>query len=157
MRKTNRGSIQMIGIVVDEINNDPKSYVMFRELNKISGRVPCFVFTNGIRGLPMKNEFTILQQIEALSHQGTLIGTSIMSSQIVAKSLTARKKLLYMWDLEWSKLENFHASQVQSLFLNKELDVIARSDKHKEVFSKLYKNTDKVIYNWRAEELLKVI
>ena len=147
----------MLGIVTEEINNDPKNYIMFRELNKLSGQIPCYVFANNVRSLPMKNEFTILQQIEAMSHQGTLIGTSIISSQVVSKSLTPKNKIIYLWDLEWSKLSNFNAKQVQSLFLNKEIDIVTRSEKHKEIFSKLFRPTEKVVYNWRAEDLLKVI
>jgi len=147
----------MIGIVTEEIINNPKFYVMFRELNKLSDQMPVFVFSNGVRQLPIKNKFTILQQIEAMSHQGTLIATDILSSQVVAKSMTPKKKLLYLQDLEWTKLQNFQAQQVSNLFLNTQLEVVVRSEKHKEVVSKLFRPVDKVVYNWRASELLKVI
>ena len=147
----------MLGIVVERIQNDHVSYIMFRELNKLADKVPCFVFTNGTVNLPMENKFTILQHVDAMSHKGTLIGTNLLTSQIVAKSMMPKKKFVYLWDLDWSRLSNFNANQLNNIYLNDDIEVITRSKKHQEVFSKMFRKTDKIIYNWRAEELLKVI
>ena len=147
----------MIGIVVDEIENNPSNYIMFRELNKVAKKMPCFVFANSVRTVPMDNEFTILQQVEAMSHSGTLIATSLITSQIVSKALTPKNKFYYLMDFEWLHLNMFHSRQLQSIFFNDDIEVINRSKKNQQVFSKLFRKSDKVVYNWRADELLKVI
>lgn len=147
----------MIGIVVDKIDGSIGNHVMVRELNKLADKVPCFVFTNDVGRLNVKNKFTILQQVEALSHPGTLISTSLITSQVVLNSLTPKKKYLYLQNYEWRNLDRFNALQLHRVFLNDEMDIIVKSDTQKKVFSKLFREPSKVIYNWRADDLIKVI
>ena len=83
----------MIGVVVNHVRNTPVDYIMFRELNKIARKTDCFLFVNQVHGLPMMNNFSILQSVEALSHEGTLIATDITSCQVVKNAMMASKKL----------------------------------------------------------------
>ena len=147
----------MIGVVVDQVRNTPVDYIMFRELNKLSRKVDCFLFVNQVHALPMKNNFSILQSVEAMSHAGTLIATDITTCQIVNKSLTASKKLFYMWDLEWNKIESFNHNKLFPIMHNKEIDLVVRGSKHFDIVSKLFRKPKATVCNWRAEELLKVI
>lgn len=147
----------MIGIVVDNISSDVKNYVMFRELNKLSETHNCFVFTNQIAGLPMNNKFAILQQVEALSHSGVLIATNLMNAQIVRNSLTASKKYFYVYDLDWTKISQFHSKQLTNIFYNDEMELISRSKSHSDILTKLFKKPKSVVYNWNNKELIEAI
>lgn len=147
----------MIGIVVDSIDTDLKSYIMFRELNRLSETQNCFVFTNEIRGLPLQNKFAILQQVQAMSHSGVLIATNIMNAQIVSNSLTPSKKYFYVWDLEWNKLSSFQSKQLTRIFYNDDIELISRSKSHSNILEKLFKKPESIVHNWNHKELLKAV
>ena len=107
--------------------------------------------------MPMHNKFTILQTIEAMSHQGTLVSTSLLTSQVVKNSLTAKKKLYYMTDIDWLRINNFSFDQMIGIFHDKEIEIVTRSKSHENIVSKMFKPPVGTVFNWRADEILKVI
>lgn len=148
----------MIGIVVDTIEAEhSKDYLLFKTLNDLSENYDCYLFANNIKSLPMNNKFAILQQIEALNHSGILIATSIFNAQIVLKSLTATEKYFYIWNPEWMFFNTFFTKQINSIFYNKELNLITRSDGHFSLIQKLFKEPIATVYNWDKENFIKAL
>ena len=147
----------MIGIIVDNVINNPENYVMFRELNKLSEKYDCYLFVNSINGMPIKPRFAILQQIEAMAHKGTLISTSILNTQVVANCLTAKDKFFYVTKPEWKNLNNFGASQLDKMFYNDDVKLIAGSNSYYSLINKLFKRPSGVVIGWDAKQLEKVV
>ncbi len=147
----------MLGVIVDSVENNAQQYAMFRELNKLSQKHDCYLFTNRVNTMPIEPNFAILQQIEALSHKGVLIGTSLINSQVVAKSITSSKRYFYVWSPEWMDINGLGTSQLVNVFYNDRMELIARSDSYHALLSNLFKNPERVIYNWDAEELEKLL
>lgn len=147
----------MIGIIVDEIVGSPQNHFMFKTLNQLSETQDVYLFTSGVKHLPMENKFAIMQQVEALHHPGVLIGTSMLSSQVVANCLTATKKYYYPWHFEWMHLQQFGAQQIDKIFYHDEMELIARSTSHAKLYSQLFKQPAGIVYNWDRESLEKVI
>ena len=147
----------MIGVVVDNVINNPQNYVLFRELNKLAQDEDCYLFTNTVQALPMNHNFAILQQVEALKHSGILIGTSMLNAQIVANCLTASKKYFYVWSPEWMNLQKFGSQQLRKMFYNDDVDLLARSTCHWNLLAKMFKEPNGIVYNWNAEQLRSVI
>ena len=147
----------MIGVIADLIDDDAFSYSLFRSLNKISKSVDCYLFPMNLQKAPIKNEFTILQPVNAFHHRGTLISTSLLNTQILANSLQASKKYCYFNDLDWKGLETFNTEQLSFITQSKEINLISRSKSHDKVISRMFKPTAGVVYNWDADQLLKVI
>ena len=148
----------MIGIITETVDaNFSYNYVLFNTLNKLSESYDCYLFTNKVVSLPVKNKFAILQQIEAMNHSGILIGTSIFNAQIVAKCLTASQKYFYVWYPEWIIFNNFYNKQLNNIFYNEELNLITRSDNHFNLINRLFKSPIGTVYNWDIDDLLKVL
>jgi hypothetical protein len=147
----------MIGVVVDNIFNCPQQYLLFRTLNELVKTHDCYVFTNTIQSLPIQNKFCILQHVEAMSHKGTLIATSILNAQIVANSLTPQKKLFYVWYPEWATLQNFGNHQLTKILYNDDMQLVARSHSHHHLLQKLFKTPVGVVCNWNLDQLREVI
>ena len=145
----------MLGIVVSQIENNSYFYRLFNKLNSLSYNTDCYIFCDNIVSMPMKNKFAILQQLEALNHDGILIGTSIITSQIVINSLTATKKYYYLWYPEWTSLNNYNYQQLLSIYNNKELKLITRSQEHKSLVQKLFHVEPIIIDNWDIDGLLE--
>ncbi len=147
----------MIGVIADLIDDDAFSYSLFRSLNKMSKSVDCYLFPLELRKPPVRNEFTILQPVNALHHQGTLISTSILNSQILGNSLKASKRYFYFNNLDWKDLGMFRSEQLSFITQSEDINLISRSKSHDKVISRMFKPTAGVVYNWDADQLLKVI
>lgn len=147
----------MIGIIVDDIESTPFMHTLFRELNKLSENYDCYLFANQVKALPTHNNFCILQQIEALEHQGTLISTSLINTQILANSLTCEEKYYYVYDLDWTRMQNFNSKQLTTIFLNKDINLLARSESHYEVLRKNFKPPKGIIHNWNHQQIAEYI
>jgi len=147
----------MLGIVVDNVINTPSQYLMFTALNEISKTHNCYVFAGKVIQLPQKPRFAIMQQVEAFGHRGVLIGTSILSSQIVEKALMASRKYYYLWSLEWMGLDGFDESQLDNIYCSDEMQLIARSSTHYNKISQYFKPPSHIIYNWNTSSLLEIL
>jgi len=147
----------MIGIIVEDIESTPFMHSMFRELNKLSQDYECYVFANQVKSLPTHNKFCILQQIEALQHQGVLISTSLTTSQILANCLTCINKYYYVYDLEWRNLKAFNEKQLTKIFLNEEINLLTRSESHYKVLSKNFKAPAGIVRNWNHKQIAEYI
>jgi len=143
----------MIGVVADNVVNNPQNYILFRELNKLAQDEDCYLFTNSVQSLPMNHNFAILQQVEALKHSGVLIATSMLNAQIVANCLTARDKYYYVWCPEWVNLQQFGSQQLKKIFYNNDVKLIARSTSHWNLLAKMFQEPHSIIYNWDAEQV----
>lgn len=147
----------MIGVILDNINSNPFTYKIIKNLNILSQENDVCVFANNIEQFPIKPLFSIFQYIEALAHKGTLISTSILNSQVAIKSLTAQKKYFYMWTYEWVGINNITAKQIYNILHNPELSLITRDESYKIAFEKLFNKKIDVIHNFDHKELLEVI
>jgi hypothetical protein len=147
----------MIGIIVDDIESTPFMHTLFRELNKLSETHDCYLFANQVKTLPAHNKFCILQQIEALQHQGKLISTSLINTQILANCLTCEKKYYYVYDLDWMKMQNFNSRQLTTIFLNKDINLLSRSESHYKVLSKNFKAPAGIVHNWNHKQIAEYI
>lgn len=147
----------MIGIIVNDIESTPFMHTLFRELNNLSKDHECYLFANQVKALPMYNNFCILQQIEALQHKGTLIATSLITSQVLANCLTCKDKYYYVYNLEWMNLGKFNSKQITSIFLNKEINLLARSESHSKVLNKNFKSPVGIVHNWNHKQIAEYI
>lgn len=147
----------MIGVIADLIDDDTFSFNLFRSLNKISKAIDCYLFPINMKKLPMRNDFTILQPVNAFHHKGTLISTSILNTQILANSLQATKKYFYFNDLDWKDIKQFNSEQLSFITDMDDIKLISRSKSHNRLITNLFKPTEGVVYNWDSNELLKVI
>jgi hypothetical protein len=147
----------MIGVIVDEIVNSPQHQTLFKTMNEWSETQDCYLFTSGVKQLPVENRFAIMQQLEALHHPGILISTSMLNTQILAHSLVATKKYYYVWHFEWMNLQQFGAQQLDKIFYHDEVELIARSMSHYNLLGQLFKPPKGIVYNWDRESLEKVV
>jgi hypothetical protein len=149
--------VQHIGIVIDTITNNEINRLMFNTLNDLSKRHPVYLFANYTHSLPIKNQFCILQQLHALNHNGILIGTSLLNSQIVINSLVAKEKYYYMWEPEWLKFNELRFSQLDKIINNPELNLITRTQEHFNLMQSLFKIPLGIVKNWNIDDMEEII
>lgn len=147
----------MIGILYDNIIRDSRTYHLFKNLNELAKKYSCYLFTNRIHQFPIEPNFPILQQIEAMSHGGILISTSILNTQILANVLTCKRKIFYMYNIELLTLDKFNTNQLTKIFYNDDIDLLIRDDGYREYCIKMFKEPlQDTLLNWDYRALEKI-
>ncbi len=147
----------MIGVILENVNNDPITYDVFKCLNQLSRKHSCYLFTDSIVAMPVKNKFSILQSASAFEHRGVLIGTTLINAQMVNNSLLAKEKYLYLQNIDWMNINNLRFNQLRRVMHHPELKIIARGSNHYDIIKKAFKEPEHTIINWDAEELERAI
>ena len=62
-----------------------------------------------------------------------------------------------MWGFDWMKFDSLNAPQLNVMLHNPEIELLARSESHKNLISKLFKEPKAIVYNWRSDELMRAI
>ena len=147
----------MIGVVVDALDTDPFSTTLFSCLNELSKTRSCYLFTSQIAGMPGRHDFSILQQVYALHHEGPLIATSILSAQVVKGCLTCTDKYYYMRGLDWTELHDYYYTHLCNIMLHPEMKLIAPNRECYDLTTKLFKVPVGTVTDWNPDQLRKVL
>jgi hypothetical protein len=94
---------------------------------------------------------------QAWGFKGTLISTDITTTIILDKCLTTRKKIFYVFDLEWITQSNKPYSLFKSIYDNPEISLLARSSSHFDILKKTWKTPIGILNEYNHEELIKFI
>jgi hypothetical protein len=99
-----------------------------------------------------------LQQSHAWGFDDILISTSIETTKVLTNCIRPRRKLFYVYDLEWYyQPPGISYKDLQKVYLNPEIDLIARSESHFELISKCWKKPIGVLHDYDYKEFIKII
>jgi len=54
-------------------------------------------------------------------------------------------------------MKNFNSRQLETIFLNKEINLLARSESHSKVLHKNFKSPVGIVHNWDHKQIAKYI
>jgi hypothetical protein len=151
--------MKKLGIMFNDIVNSQQYISMSRHLNEISMNnrdVDIVVFSNNVQAVPQKNEYAILSGTEALDYDGVLIATDLISAYILDRCFCATKKYFYVWDVNWHIYPR-PIDFVRKVYLNPEVELIARSKDHAKIIGKVFKQPTYVIEEFDHEEINNII
>jgi hypothetical protein len=77
-------------------------------------------------------KFPLMQSHEAWAFPGILIATNLRSATKMLQCPGTKKKLFYVWDMEWLYEKNRSYLEFAQFYLNKEIELLARSADHAE-------------------------
>jgi hypothetical protein len=102
--------------------------------------------------------FTIMNVYEAWTFKEPLIATTLNLATKLAKLPMAPKKLFYMWDLEWLRMQNKNFQQLADLYRNPAFKIIARSKSHADLIANCW-NVDVVgvVENFDLDQFVEII
>jgi hypothetical protein len=141
----------MLGVIKESIESNDSDYFLIKNLNRLSkNNINCYLFVDKIEYI-YEHDFAILPLVEAMSHKGILVSSSILTTQILNKNLTATKKYFYVNSFEWMNVNNLYSSQLESIYLNDEIDLISPSKHYDFIISSLFKKPKTIMRNWEIE------
>lgn len=142
-----------ISILVHDLGPTQLSYMCTKTLNNLYD-MPFTVYTEILSPTCLPPKFPILHISEAWAQPGIAIATSLSTANKMLKFPRASHKLLYVWDLWWLRGRQRIYNNFASIFLNKELKLIARSTTHAQLIVNCFNRKPEFVFdNFDKEQL----
>lgn len=139
----------MLGIAIDQIDKSNKSMGLFR----LSG-CPIIAYSWGQKSLFENPGFPIMNMINAYNHSGPLITTCLNTTK-QCKLFKRASPVFYVWDLEWLKT-SYSAKYLYDLYCDPQIPLIARSQSHFEILTKLWKKPIGIVKEFSYDDIIKL-
>lgn len=149
-----------IGILVDKIDASQQSFYLIKNINKICEDpfLDIIVFYKEWILPPVTPHFAVMNEKQAWSYDAPIFATSLVTAEKLLSFPVPTKKFFYIWDLEWIDLENYSYNNVYNIYCNPGLELIARSDYHKEIIEKVWnRKVHAVIEDFNHEQYSEII
>ena len=153
-------SIQSFGILIKSLEDTPQCHSMCENINKLVLTQymisPILFFqTNGKTSiLPQCCQ---LQQHHAWGFDGVLISTDIETTYVLAQCLKPRKKLFYVYNIEWPNLSSLKYAELQKIYQNPEIDLIAKNEEDFKILERCWSKPKGIVNNFDYKELITLI
>lgn len=124
-----------IGIAVNHLGPSQLTYCLVKSAHEMLVTKPAVDITlfyeNAVKPAFGLN-FAAMPLVEAWTYGGTLISTNLNIAKQSIAFTGPKKKLFYVWDLEWLRFQNKEFRSLQQIYANPALTLLARSESHKQ-------------------------
>ena len=145
----------MIGVLMNTVYNSPKNILAIKNMNRLirQGVETCLFcdIVNRDFSIPVKTN--VLQKAQAFNFKGTLITHDLSAAQDMVNMVYAKKRYIYLYDLEWMRIGSPQFSHTYSLLVKNNIDLIARSESHQKIITDLFKEPSHLMKYWDANTL----
>lgn len=146
------------GIVVDSLGMSQMSFELTNEINKVY-KLPIywdiFVFYHSYDKLIKSPEFALLQEEELWGFDAPCMATDLATADRLLNCPRPNKKFFYVWDLEWTG-NNFDLNQMASVYMNTDIQLIARSKEHAEIITHCWREPVAIIEGFNYEQVTNI-
>ncbi len=122
-----------IGIIVKDLSPSYLSFCLIDMINKQVEETPDYDFTIFYENR-YPNSLDVLcstmSSSEIWNFDGVLISTDISTTLSSLNSSSVRRRLFYVWDLEWTRQEGKDYDYVSKAYNHKEVELVSRSVDH---------------------------
>lgn len=125
-----------LGFLVNNLGPSQLSYFLIRNTNLAlaeRAELDAVVFYETMTRPCLSPCFATMQLPEAFAFDGVAIATSLAGAARLLHFAGTSKKFLYVWDLEWIRMQQKDFASLRSIYGNQELTLLARSADHKKL------------------------
>lgn len=149
-----------LGVAASSIFRFQLTNSIFNSLNQLSAEdinFDCYLFREQMSPFPMPPNFAIMSLVDMWGFDGTVIATDIPTVDRLISCPCPKKKLFYVWNLEWIFQSNPRISNLEKYYLNDDIKLIARSQSHFDVISSVWKTPIGILEDFNYEQLRQFI
>jgi hypothetical protein len=145
----------MIGVLMGTVYDSPKNILAVKNINKLKefGIASCIFCDVITPTFSVTVGTSVLQKAQAFNFNGTVITQDLSMVQELRNMVYAEKRYIYLYDLEWTRIDNLCFSHLQSTLLRDDIDIIARSESHYKLISDLFKKPKHIMKYWDIDTL----
>ena len=149
-----------LGVMVEALGSSQPNLLITRTLNLMAtaGDLFCpIVFYSSYGQPPVWPQFTMLQDVEIFGYEGILIANDLSTAQKVVNAPRAKRKLLYMWDLEWQYNPNIKFKDLRGVYLHPELELIASTEEYAKIIEQCWKKPIAIVEEFDHDKLVRLL
>tara|TARA_R110002020_G_scaffold429482_3_gene639057 strand:- start:841 stop:1290 length:450 start_codon:yes stop_codon:yes gene_type:complete len=145
----------MIGFLMGTVYDSPKNILAIKNINKLKDSgVDSSLFCDSVdRNFSVPVNTSVLQKAHAFNFNGTIISPDLTLVQQLKNMVYAKNRYVYLYDLDWMRIQNLHFGHVKTTLLNDGIDIIVRSDSHYKLVSQLFKKPKHIMKYWDVNVL----
>ena len=147
-----------INVLVHDLGLSQFNFYMIKTLNRwaMDKIAQPIVFFETASPICVKPHFAIMQMSEAWLQPGITLATTPQTATKLGGFPRCSRKLLYVWDLWWLRPQYRTYQSISQIFLNKDIELIARSEPHAFAIKNCFNRTVVGIAdNFQLQELLE--
>lgn len=148
-----------LGIMVGSLGMSQMSYSLTSEVNKMNNLteyVDAIIFYNRYERIIMPPRFAMLQEQQAWGFDAPVISTDLTTTQRLINCPRPKKKFFYIWNLEWLYTK-YNYDSLSSVYLNEEVELIARNEYHYKVIENCWKTPVATIKDFNHEQIIRLV
>jgi hypothetical protein len=84
-----------------------------------------------------------------------IVATDIESCKLILKNPSVKSFYFYVWDLEWMRLKSFDYEDIQQIYGNSKIKLIARSDRHALAIEQAWNKKCLVVEDFKLSEIFR--
>lgn len=149
--------IKHFSVLIDKLDISHKISLMIHNLNTLVVDNYIYnptIFYNSLGKSLIYPQFTRLGMQHAWGYEGPMISTDIGTTQILNKCIRTTKKMFYVFDLEWLHIPNIQFSLLTNIYQNNNIELIARSQSHYDVLTRVWKKPIGILEDFNYEQLI---
>ena len=148
----------MIGIVKNNLEIQAKDIMAVKNINRLSdNNVNSCLFCNFVPNtFPLEVNTTILQKAQVLDFDGTILTDDLVIAQEFLHLPYAKKRFLYLYDLDWPYIDNFSFAHIGPIIHNDRIELIVRSHFHYDLVKNLFKKPSYIMEEWDHKTLKEI-
>jgi hypothetical protein len=143
-----------LAILIDRLGYSQKLKRIIEECNKLPSDINIVLFSAEYGPLPAKTNFPIMEMIKCFDFDGTFISTDIYTTQIMQNVLLCKKKIFYVYDLEYL-YQPYTFSILNSIF-NSDIDLVARNQYRYDILKNTWKEPIDIMEEFNHKTLMKL-
>lgn len=148
----------MIGILKGTVHNTDRDFFAIKNLNQLTHTdVSGCLFCNDVAAnfvLPIHTNR--LHRAHVFNFDGIVITDTLMEAQDLLHATYAKKRFLYLYNLDWPYINNLQFTHIRSVLLNDSIELIARSKSHAQLIEQLFKAPRYIMPEWDYKTLMEI-
>ncbi len=154
--------MKKLGVIVDSLGPNELAYHLISSGNALiqnmpKERIDLIVFFQNILPQCLPLQFSSMNLSEAYDYNGTLIATDLLAASKMVNYPGPKRKIFYVWDLEWIRLPNRNYDSFAECYGDERLELFCRSKQHQFFIKNAWGREAKIIEYCNLEEFAKLI
>lgn len=141
-----------LGILITRPGMNQLFLTMIQQLAKLPPDINTTVFAADYGPTPAGCTFPIMDLMHCYNYEGVLISTDLYTSMVLLNALCPTKRYFYVWDLEYTLMPQ-SANNMQNIYNNDKLELIARNDFRSKILEKTWKKPHSIIEEFNHVKL----
>jgi hypothetical protein len=149
-----------IGFLVNDLTASHLAFSLIKNLNEYETNSDTVLFFENISSSIIKPNFPTMAINEIWNFEGALVSTDMNTTLTLKKCFTPRKKIFYVWDLEWMRNSMGQTKNFENTieaFSDETIELVARSKDHAKAIENLSnRKINHIVENFNIEKLMRI-